>query len=129
MKLLTTHSSADYDYFYDYNSIVSLDYNDNSTAYTGTTVDYDFEDRILTINDYDLMNDPEDVLKYIQVPEGVNIFSLLNLDQPNNATNISNWKVAISTKHQYYQNITAVLDVSLMFLQLKFRYFEKVTTI
>ena len=54
------------------------------------------------------------ILRYIHVPEGVNIFSLLNLDQPNNATNISNWKVGISTKHQYYPNITAVLDVSLI---------------
>ena len=77
-------------------------------------VDYDLEDRIVRINDMSLMNDPEDVLRYINVPEGVNIFSLLNLDQPNNATNISNWKVGISTKHQYYPNITAVLDVSLI---------------
>mgnify|MGYP001260463571 CR=1 FL=1 len=88
------------------------DYNDTSTAYTGTVVDYDLEDRIVRINDMSLMNDPEDVLRYIHVPEGVNIFSLLNLDQPSNATNISNWKVGISTKHQYYPNITAVLDVS-----------------
>ena len=90
--------------------------NDMSTdydyAYTGTVVDYDLEDRIVRINDMSLMNDPEDVLRYIHVPEGVNIFSLLNLDQPSNATNISNWKVGISTKHQYYPNITAVLDVS-----------------
>ena len=88
------------------------DYNDTSTAYTGTVVDYDLEDRIVRINDMSLMNDPEDVLRYIHVPEGVNIFSLLNLDQPSNATNISNWKVGISTRHQYYPNITAVLDVS-----------------
>ena len=81
-------------------------------AALGTVVDYDLEDRIVRINDMSLMNDPEDVLRYIHVPEGVNIFSLLNLDQPSNATNISNWKVGISTKHQYYPNITAVLDVS-----------------
>ena len=91
-----------------------IDYNDTSTAFTGTVVDYDLEDRIVRINDMSLMNDPEDVLRYIHVPEGVNIFSLLNLNQPNNTINISNWKVGISTRHQYYPNITAVLDVSLI---------------
>ena len=39
------------------------DYNDTSTAYTGTVVDYDLEDRIVRINDMSLMNDPEDVLR------------------------------------------------------------------
>ena len=40
-----------------------IDYNDTSTAFTGTVVDYDLEDRIVRINDMSLMNDPEDVLR------------------------------------------------------------------
>ena len=45
-------------------STSDYDYNDTSTAYTGTVVDYDLEDRIVRINDMSLMNDPEVVNIY-----------------------------------------------------------------
>ena len=68
------------------------------------------------------MNEQEG-LKYIRVPEGVNIFNLLALDQPANATNISNWKVGISPKHLLFPNISGVLEVSGLIISLN-KYIE-----
>ena len=88
------------------------DYNDTSTYDSSNTlVDYDLRERIVNIKTVNVTGLQDD-MKYIHVPEGVNIFSLLALDQPDNATNISNWKVSISTQHQLFPKISDIIEVS-----------------
>lgn len=54
----------------------------------------------------------KDSYEHIGVPENVNIFKLLSLEQPKNVTDIYDWKVSISPENQLYPNISHVLEAS-----------------
>ncbi len=45
------------------------------------------------------------------VPKGVNIFALLNLEQPLEVTNLTGWKVIVSDKNNLYPNLLNVFEV------------------
>ena len=47
-----------------------------------------------------------------EVPVGINIFALLNLRVPPNATNLEGWKVIFSQNSSLYSNISSILEVS-----------------
>ena len=78
-----------------------------------TQILIDTTDRVIWIKDDRTMNNDNHTM-FIQVPEGVNIFSLLVLQQPLDVKNISNWKVGISTEHLLFPNISSVLEVNLL---------------
>jgi hypothetical protein len=48
-----------------------------------------------------------------EAPAGINIFALLNLRAPPNATQLDGWKVIYSRNSSSYHNISTVLQVSL----------------
>jgi hypothetical protein len=46
------------------------------------------------------------------VPEGVDIFALMNISAPSNVSLVDNWVVMINPNSSKYQNLKGVLDVS-----------------
>jgi hypothetical protein len=47
-----------------------------------------------------------------EVPLGINVFALLNLRVPPNATQLDGWKVIFSKNSSAYNNISTILEVS-----------------
>ena len=77
-----------------------LDYHD----YAGITVDT--ERKVIALNHLGFPQVAE------TVPEGVNIFNMMNLTPPQNVSLLEGWVVMINPNSSKYFNLKSVLDVS-----------------
>ena len=78
-----------------------------------TQIYLDVTERVVWIRDAQHEHNM-DTFESINVPPDVNIFKLLMIQQPQEVTNISNWKVSINPSHAFYPNISGILEVSII---------------
>ena len=58
---------------------------------------------------YENYNDSSS-FKYILVPEGINIFPVLNMEIPEGVTNLSSWRVGVNNLNPIYERLQEALD-------------------
>lgn len=80
----------------------------NSSESHGVVID--IIRRVILIEDENTIHD-NSTLVYNAVPRGVNIFAMLSLEQPEDVTNLTDWKVALSSENPLYYNLTNVIKV------------------
>ena len=80
----------------------------NNTESHGVVID--IIRRVIIIEDENSVRDNSSLV-YNAVPHGVNIFAMLSLEQPEDVTNLTNWRVALSSENPLFYNLTNVLQV------------------
>jgi hypothetical protein len=85
-----------------------LKMSENSTEHE---VVIDSIQRIILIEDEFSVEGNGSNLVYNPVPKGINIFALLNLKQPEEVSNLSNWNVVLSSENPLYPNLQQVFEV------------------
>ena len=97
---------------------------DEDTAASSAAASYDAvwfnvsERSIFIENDYYENYNDSSSFEYILVPEGINIFPVLNMEVPKDVTNLSSWKVGVNNLNPIYerlQDALAEVQVSLFF--------------
>ena len=96
---------------------------DTAAAASNDAVWFNVSERIIYIeNEYYQNYNESSSFEYILVPEGINIFPLLDIEIPKDVMNLSSWKVGVSNLNPIYeqlQDILGELRVSLFF----YRYY------